>query len=104
MAPTEDGDGELPALKGLLESEGWRIYCQHLDALWGADAALAAIGRAVSVVPMGDQLAVNDATQHVLSAQKHIMALKRWPAERIRELSTSHTSRRPFAALRRAGG
>lgn len=98
-----EDDGEAHALKSLLESDGWRVFVTMLDSTYGPDATLAQIGRAVGQQAMGDQAAVNDATQHILSAQKRIMALKSWPQERIRQLSQEQAKKRPFETFRRIG-
>lgn len=104
MSSTDDQDGgELAALKGLLESDGWQAFTQHVEQTWGPAATLQRIEAGVSKVPLGDQDAVHDMTQHVLSAQKQIKTLVQWPSDRIAQLSAGKQSKQPFAALRRIG-
>lgn len=77
---------ELTALRDLLASEGWRLFLAMADQEWGAEAVIARVEARVGAVPVGDQEAVDDAAQHVISARKHIWALLNRPKTRVEQL------------------
>lgn len=103
MPSTEplDPAERLAALKDLRESEGWKAFKAHVEESWGAQATLNRITGAVAKVELGNQPAVADVTQHVLTAQRHILALIAWPDEEVAKL-TRAPKQRPYEGLRRA--
>jgi len=99
---TPEQEDEVRDLKDLLASPGWRRFVALVDGTHGPDATLQAIERTVGAVALGDQAAVHDATQHVLSASKAARGVVLLPTERIAHLTGQQVARKPFAAWRRA--
>lgn len=85
--------GELTALKELLASEGWAQVLAAYEREWGAEATLQKIQQRVAQVPMGDHDAVQDMTQHVLSAQRAVKLFLGQFAERVKALTTEEKPR-----------
>jgi hypothetical protein len=86
---SEPEGGELAALRDLVQSDGWTRFTAFVSETWGADATLRRIEAQVSAQALGDAAAVQDATQHVLSAAKAARALVAWPALRIEQLAAT---------------
>lgn len=89
MAPISDDvdAGELAALKELIQSDGWHRFRAAYGEAWGPEAILARVEASVAGVSLGNQAAVQDVTQHVLTAAKHMRAMMQWPDERIKQLT-----------------
>jgi hypothetical protein len=86
----------------MLSSEGWPYLLKLVDEMHGSDATLREIERIVGAVALGDQLAVNDAAQHVLSGNKAARGVVSLPAERIAYLTGQKLFKKTFDKLRRA--
>lgn len=97
---TDDISADVVALKDLLESDGWRMFLTMIDQEWGADATLGKIEKVLQQIPPGQQLAVDDATQQVLAAQRAVRAIKELPRTKLGQLTMQPKSRNPW---RRAG-
>ena len=93
--------GELVALKDLLESEGWALFTQMVEKSWGPDAFARKVEQAVEGAAMGDQNAVNDLAQHVISKRKAVLAVMELPKERLRQLTAKKESFNPLRRIAR---
>jgi hypothetical protein len=99
---TPEQEQEVRDLKELVSCPGWAVFTSLVNDAHGPEATLQAIERAVGLVAMGNQEAVQDATQHVISASKAARGVVHLPSERIAQLVGQKTVRKPFAAWRRA--
>lgn len=99
---TPEQEDEVRDLKDLLASPGWPRFVELINGAHGPEATLQQIEKTVGLVALGDQAAVHDATQHVISASKAARGVVHLPAERIAYLAGQKAIRKPFAAWRRA--
>lgn len=87
---------EREILQALVESEGWQLFAKHAEREWGPSGLMY---QAAVRIASEDASAVIE-LQKVLHTQTELIALMRWPAERLSQLkhqtapSISSTSRR----------
>lgn len=77
---------EADALSALLQSDGWKVFKTLIDDEWGADATLLRIRKSLEGVSAGEQLAVDDLTQRVLSGQAAVRGMLNVPEQRLHSL------------------
>lgn len=99
---TPEQEQEVRDLKELVGSPGWTVFVDLVNRAHGPEATLQAIERTVGMVPMGNQDAVNDATQHVISAAKAARSVVQLPMERMAQLAGQRHVKKPFQMWRRA--
>jgi hypothetical protein len=96
MALTEQDLANLHAVQEMLQSDGWQVFETWIDQEWGDGATLRKVEASVGRQPMGDQDAVTDSTQHVLSQQKAVRAMVQLPRSRVQALSEKPKSFNPL--------
>ena len=94
-------DEQVHALRELLQSNGWKLFLAHVDDACGDKQTNLNIRQAMKSLQPGDEDGERMTTLQILAAQSQAQSLIRWPAERIRTLSTDTKVKGPFAALRR---
>lgn len=92
---------EKDAFTHLLETDGWRLFLEHVDRSWGAEACIQKIDRALQELKPGDEDGERMTVLQIRAAARQIHAMTRYPADRIGTLTAAPKSRAPFAALRR---
>lgn len=103
MAPTEDSNPELVALRELLRSDGWKAFQVLVEQEWGADPTLTKIDRALATIDRGDTPAVQDTVQQIQASRREVYKVLGLVAARVQALTPEAKSSQPFAALRRMG-
>lgn len=93
---------EVRDLKDLVSSPGWARFLDMVNAAYGPDATLQALEAKLGKLPMGHQDAVDDMTQHIISAAKAVRGVVQLPKERLSALTGQAQVSKPFALWRRA--
>lgn len=98
-------NGELTALRDLVQSQGWTVLKAHFEREWGPSGYGWRIQDALSQIPQGPERAYEVAriAEQVTATTKAMNEMIAWPSERIAELQSPKPSRAPFARLRRMG-
>lgn len=94
-------DGEIRALTDLLESDGWALVLQAIEAEWGAEAYAARIDQALATARHERRSAEEDIGE-LGAAARAVKVLVKWPAERISQLRKSQE--KPQGMFRRRTG
>jgi hypothetical protein len=104
MADEQDtpSDAILPALRDLVQSEGWRLLCEQVKREWGPQGYGRRMQEAISTVPNGPERAYELArvAEEVDATAKAVNQVMAWPENQIREL-TPKRAPRAFESLRR---
>lgn len=107
MEPEQEevSNGELVALRDLVQSHGWQILKAHLEREWGPAGYGWRMQMALGQIPQGPERAYEVArvAEQVNATAGAMNELVAWPGERIQELQTPKSSKAPFARLRRMG-
>lgn len=92
---------EADALEHLVASDGWRRFCAHLDAEWGAGGQrFEALLEQFADSREPDAMVLRQ-IQQVAVARREILRLRDWPAMRVRHLAAAPSDMSPRAALPR---
>jgi hypothetical protein len=99
-APAEKEQTERDALAELVESDGWKLFLDHVETVWGAQAVMQQIDHTI-VAGKGDP--VEHEIREIAAAARQIQVLAKWPGQRLSELKAKSRSKPGmFAHLRRA--
>lgn len=98
----EDSPETLKAkhLRELVQSEGWKLFLEHVEATWGADAQLQKIDAAHRELEPGNEAGERMTALQIRAAAKSIQRLVSWPAEKI-GMNQAPARRTPFELFRR---
>lgn len=101
MTDEQDDTPELDALSTLVSSDGWRMFCEHVERNHGSAACIQQIDLALAAVGRGDRDAADETVTQIRARSKAATALVTWPKERIAQLKPAKKSF-GFAMQRRA--
>lgn len=90
---------ERDALKALLVSDGWRVFCQYIDQNWGDAACFKRIDAALDDKANAEEASY--AAQQIRLTAKAVRSMIEWPTQRVQQL-TGAKDERTFARWRRA--
>lgn len=93
---------EREALTALLESDGWALFVQAVEATHGDAASVRRIDTALQAVDRGDAAAIQDTVQQIRARARAVQAMMRWPQERLAHLKGGKPKLGMFGAMRRA--
>lgn len=87
-----DRDDELTpealaaALKDMVQTEGWRLFCAKLDQEWGDAGFGREIERKTTAIPAGPNRAheIAQVVERLQMTKDAVTQLRRWPEEQIR--------------------
>lgn len=97
-----DPQAEREALRALLDSDGWRLFNERIEAEWGAEAVCRANDALYAKEDETGRDQEHERRALALTTRK-VQALRRWPEERIAALRVmTKPSLNPFATRRRA--
>lgn len=89
-------------MKDLIASPGWARFLEMVQTAYGPEATLRTLESKLAGVPLGEQSAVDDMTQHVISAARAVRGVVQLPKERLAQLTGQSADTRPFSLWRRA--
>jgi hypothetical protein len=95
---------ELEALTALLDSDGWKLFLEHVEKSHGPAASVQQIDAALQGVPRGDREAVEDTVQQIRARAKAAEALIAWPRERVTKLRAKKAGPATTGLFRRRTG
>lgn len=75
----ELGNERAEALRELMESRGWRMFRDAVQAEWGKAACFERLELMLGKLPMGDAVAQEDATAQMVATHGAMMAMLEWP-------------------------
>lgn len=93
---------ELDALRGLIESEGWRLWLEWYDKEWGAVAFAQKVAKAIGHPGVDPAKAVTT-LQQITVAHEAVQGLKDWPGHRIEQLKRQQVPQEPNLSRRGPG-
>lgn len=96
-----DDVNELDALRGLLESDGWKLFTDQVEKGFGASAQIARIDAALAQVPFADREAAEEAVTHVRVGAKAVHTVMQWPVDRMKFLRAERSKPTGFLGRRR---
>lgn len=102
----ESGNDRAEALRELMESRGWRMFREAVNAEWGKAACFERLEMQLQKLPMGDAVAQEDATAQMVATHGAMMAMLEWPRRQYESLSSdmARASAEVPVVPRRAGG
>lgn len=98
---------EREALEALVNDEGWKVFCRHVEQEWGTQEG----GGATFLNAVRN--AANDASdanataflRQIVCAQREIHRLMQWPVDELKRLQQQEQELQPMAVpLSRRGG
>lgn len=95
-------DTELQEWRELVSTPGWARFTALVEEAYGPEATLRTLESKLGALPIGQQDAVDDMTQHVISAARAARGVVTIPKERIAQLTGHKSPVKPFALWRRA--
>ena len=101
MAVSTD-DTELQEWRELVQTPGWARFLAAVEDAYGPEATLRMLESKLGALPIGQQDAVDDLTQHIISAARAARGVLTIPKERIAQLTGQKSPAKPFALWRRA--
>jgi hypothetical protein len=76
---------ELDALQAFIESEGYRLWKEHVESEWGSVGFAAKLARTLGDPDLDPKLALAQLQQATV-AQRAVLSVVLWPQERIQQL------------------
>lgn len=92
----------LDALTVLVESDGWKLFLEAVEASHGDVASVRQIDTALKAVDRGDHEAIQDTVQQIRARALAVQAMIRWPQEQIHAMKAKRPKAGMFQAMRRA--
>jgi hypothetical protein len=93
---------KLEALSALVQSDGWELFLEAVEATHGDAASVRQIDAAMKGLDRGDHEAVQDTVQQIRARALAVQAMVRWPQEQINAMRAKRQKPGMFQHLRRA--
>ena len=91
------------ALRELLDRHGWHLFCDYVQREWGP-TGVKFHAELTNALNLTDNNAAASQARQIVSGQKAILALLRWPSEEVSRLKRLGEKPEPEVASMSRGG